>query len=870
MYSKYKKTDGDDYYESDPVGYHVEGMGWKLWVPIIFIFVFLIALTVMTAIQLNSNVSKVSNQDLKEEIREQCGFHHESDSSDGGKSKHKGGGDKCETQFGSYMTARFDSLFHSLKNPASQERDWASEWQECGKSELRHSFDQRMNYLGEWKKQWPVKEEWNIKDLKEYMSDKLDWLGERISLVSVQNENKNENNNDVDIVIENDNKMEVDLKNTVNTAVLQLAIQLNGILDQLSELEDYLGMSQQKVSADDRNLREVIGDGFEEVEELLQQQQLKGDGDESEEEPDIVPVEKRQTQHWLSSGADTDNSKFSRDIQQLQTLVVHDLNKRWGYSMRGSVGSSTTPTTDGNLVFSTDYGGDVFALEHSNGRLVWKRSLNDILGVNERRQGLIVSRSSPTLVPDCGEEGESCLLLGAPGDRGASGYPQQGGTMYTGPVHVVALDAATGETLWQSPALETHPWSQLTASLSVEEGKVFGGITSMETMAPLIDSTYPCCSFRGSAFALDLITGSLLWQTYTIPPQSHRNTLTKKLAYAGAGIKGSNPPIDLYHRLVFFATSQFSMIPNSVSACLTQKSGGDKCLEKDMYPAALLALDMDSGRVVYSHVTHGAAAWTGVCAEKPSDPNCPQPVGQDHTFSQSPVLHAVGEEQRILALQSSGEVWSLRAADGALRWRQQLPPGGSWGCAYDRDQEGFVCAVTGAPRVSSELPQPVTYELADGTIVCDASWWFLDARTGEVRWQTASPYSRPAKDCPPSLFEVDGSSTARVGKCCHVEKWNNPLASAQFASSYGPPAIGGGVVYVTEMTGHVYALDAASGDCLHTVKCEAGAIYGGVSLSRGKQDGLELLTVSCGYGRLQWERQAGCGDRPCSLIAFGL
>lgn len=914
MYSQqrdlYKKTDGDYYEESeDAEGVIVDSLGWRIWLTIAFAIAGIIAIIVMLAVLLNSNVSKVSNQDLKEEIQKQCNpYYRHRDSSgsdedshdhDKGHKKHSGGGDKkCEDEFGHYMTTRFDYLFHS---GGSTHYDWDKEWKdsECSQSEARHAFDQRMNYLTT---QWKPAEEWGIKDFRDYMNDKLDWLGERISLVSVQNENKNENNNDVDIFIENDNKIEVDIKNTVNTAVARLTVMLNDIAEQMDELEQFLSL-QKAASIPDGTLLGLIDSRFDELEELLlnQPKQLKGNSDESDaEEPSPVPTILDTAQFWPSSGADQENTKYSPDMEQQPfTPTTTQLIKRWSYDTRGSVGSSATPTTDGSLLFSTDFGGDVFALEHDTGALVWKRSLNDILGVPESSGGLIVSRNSPVLASGCGRrKGKSCVLIGAPGDRGASGFPQTGGIMYTGPAHMIALDAATGETLWVSPALDTHPWSQLTASVSVAEGKVYGGIHSLEIMAPLVDSSYPCCSFRGSAFALAIETGELLWQTYTIPEQSGKNTRNKKGAYAGVGIKGSNPPVDTDAHLVYFATSQFSMIPDSVGACLRdQKKNGVypgesnfRCLDDNLYPASILALDMDTGAIVISHITYGVNAWNPVCIRKPGDRNCPQPSGYDHAFSQSPVLHEVEGEKRVLAMQRSGVVWSLAAADGAFRWSRHLPSGqlggGSWGCAYDKVQSGFVCAVTGAPEVFLGSPRPVSYSLADGSIACDASWWFLDAQTGAVQWQTLSPYARPSKQCPPLIpnafiqgmrlegvngkAPVSPSRTARVGKSCAPPSTGSVLESSEFARSYGSPAIGGGVAYVTEMSGHLYGLYTANGDCVGSARCEQGGIYGGASLSR--VNGLELLTIGCGYGRLQeeWEKHAGCGDGSCSVIAFAL
>lgn len=931
-YDDYKKTDGDHMQE-----HVVANISWKLWIPIVFVVLALISIIIMLAVVLDFNVAKVSNQDLKNEIRDECGdcggiygggdhtkeleklfddrlsklcaqSLHEYDGS--GSSK------DCEHEFKEYMNARFQHVYKRKdsceqgKQDERSEVDW-SYYMHSGCSSqyasLKKHFDQRMDYMyelvekdcGKQQQQLPYTSDmWDVKDLKEYVSDKIEWLGGKIDLIVV--ENNNDVDNSIDVIIKNENDINVSIKSHLDSATQQLTGLLTDIATVLNQVELYLGMQPEDTArrdSDSRNLRQFIGDGIQDIEDLLSEQEDQIKNIHCTENSDSDDNPTTSAKQWPSSGADTENSKYSEDMTSISRRNVGRLKRRWEYSVDGSVGSAVTATTDGNTVFSTDFAGNVFALSRDTGAVIWKRSVKDILGVSDE-DVVIVSRTSPTLYNNC--RGQPCVILGAPGDRSAGGYNQWGGAFYAGPVKMFALDRYTGATIWVSPDLDSHPWSQIVSSPTVYGDKVFAGINSLEIVAPLIDENYPCCSFRGSAFALDVHTGAIKWQTYTIPKQQQPNSLHSKTAYAGAGIKGSNPPVDSESRLVFFGSGQFSMFPHRISVCLqNEKENGVypgesnfKCLEDGLYPDSILALSIDTGAIVYAHRANGVDGWNPSCTVNAADPNCPKPIGYDYDFSQSPILHSVAGERRIFALQKSGVAWSLRAADGAFRWSRYMPTGllggGSLGCSHDRAQNGFICQITGAAVVYLSTEQQLTYELADGTKLCDASWWFLDAASGEVKWQTASAYAREGRLCPAAIENpyirgvriegpdgqppVSAQKTARVGKSCKPRDVHHRsvIENSEFAKSYGSQAVGNGLAYVTEMTGSLYVLDTKTGDCRALLRCNEGSIYGAPSLSRS-DSGDELVIVGCGYGRLrkEWIKHSGCENGKCSVTAFG-
>lgn len=892
---------------------YVEELSWKIWLPLTLSFIALIVIIALTSVLVDSSVTKVSNQNLKDEIRKQCSPRFFNTDDEGSLEKlfkrycgshHNDSVYKesptCKSQYKSYMNARFQHLYKYMEtcDYESDSDSWDHYMQSsCSESygDMRHYFDVRINYMYEFVKHvCREKNEWGVRDLKEYVGDKLETLDSKLSMIVVnrnQNNNDNDIDNDIDIIIKNENDVVVDINGHIDAVTDSLLSSLStldtslvGLGYTLSSLEEYLGMEQSKRSQ--TNLRQFIADGFDRL--------AAADGGDSSDannnnKNDYV------TEEWSLAGYDLQNSNYNPHIQKINRRNVHSVKRLWQHHVSGTVGTATTSTTDGTLIFGTDFAGDVFALS-KDGTTVWKRSVKSILGVDDA-DVVIVSRTAPALYNDC--LGQECIILGAPGDRGAGGFPQFGGFFYDGPAKMFALNRHTGDTIWISPDLDSHPWSQIGSSPSVADGRVYSGIYSLEIVAPMIDENYPCCSFRGSAFALDASTGELLWQTYTIPEQPKDNKKNVKFAYAGAGIKGSSPSVDADSGLVFFGTGQFSMFPDRISACLqNQKENGKypgesnfKCLQDNTYPDSILALNSATGDIVWSYRPSGVDGWNPTCSINPSDPNCPKPIGPDHDFSQTPIVYNVAGEKRLFALQKSGIAYSLRADNGAFRWSRYIPTGllggGSWGCAHDGQQNGFVCQVTGAPVSFLGNSQQLSYRLADGTLACDASWWFLDGESGEVKWQTLSPYARASSKCPDiignpfirgmTLKGPDGaapvppSQTAVVGRSCNKRDSSSPsdIEHSDFARSYGGISVGNGIAYVTEMTGNMYALDTRNGDCLALMHCEQGSIYGAASLFQGDR---ELITVGCGYGRLrkEWVEHAGCEEGKCSVSAFGL
>eukprot|EP00261_Vitis_vinifera_P039645 XP_019080888.1 PREDICTED: uncharacterized protein LOC104881709 [Vitis vinifera] len=87
-----------------------------------------------------------------------------------------------------------------------------------------------------------------------------------------------------------------------------------------------------------------------------------------------------------------------------------------------------------------------------------------------------------------------------------------------------------------STRLDNHPASLVAVSGTFYNWDFYVGTSSLEEAS---DQEH-CCTFRGSLCKLDTKSGAILWKTLTLPDNGGGMG-----EYAGAGIRGSGPSIDV-------------------------------------------------------------------------------------------------------------------------------------------------------------------------------------------------------------------------------------------------------------------------------------------------------------------------------------
>lgn len=118
-----------------------------------------------------------------------------------------------------------------------------------------------------------------------------------------------------------------------------------------------------------------------------------------------------------------------------------------------------------------------------------------------------------------------------------------------------ALDADNGQVIWKVKQPQ-HPASIITATPRFYGGVIYQPISSFEE-ALALKPGYQCCTFRGSVIALDAATGKTIWQSFTIaqqPAPSRKGpTGVQQYGPSGAAV-WSSPTIDPKAGALYVAT----------------------------------------------------------------------------------------------------------------------------------------------------------------------------------------------------------------------------------------------------------------------------------------------------------------------------
>ena len=438
---------------------------------------------------------------------------------------------------------------------------------------------------------------------------------------------------------------------------------------------------------------------------------------------------------------------------------VQKLKPKWTFTTQGDV--SARAAVVGGGVYFPDWGGYLYRLNAGTGAPVWSKSLVTDYGLSPAQgSSKVVSRTSPAIDGDTLYIGTQATASGA---------------------YLLAIDTKNGSLKWKTQ-LDPHALSADTSSPVVLNGVIYTGVAGLEEAAAA-NPQYPCCSFRGSALAVDARTGAVIWKHYTVPP-----------GYTGGSVWGSSVIPDVLRGTVYITTGNNYATPTSDGfvTCVNGRTLTDEvttsCLSSEDEVDSIVALDMRSGAVKWSHRLWTQDDWNVACLVgfQAGQGNCPNPQGPDFDFASGANLFVIptghGFRQILGAGQKSGVYSALDPDTGKLIWATQVGPGSAlggmeWGSATD------------GKRIYVAIGNLYGIPYNAGTA---GSWSALDPLTGKILWQTPDP--------------------------------NGTL-------DLGPVAVANGVVYAGSMGGapqahSMFGLDAGTGAILWGYASGASVIAG--------------------------------------------
>jgi polyvinyl alcohol dehydrogenase (cytochrome) len=151
-----------------------------------------------------------------------------------------------------------------------------------------------------------------------------------------------------------------------------------------------------------------------------------------------------------------------------------------------------------------------------------------------------------------------------------------------------------------------------------------------------------------------------------------------------------------------------------------------------------MALDMDSGKILWSKQMTQKDAYTAAC-RLPDKTNCAESNGPDFDFSSSPILLSLANGRRmIVAGQKSGIVHALDPDKGGeVLWQTRVGRGGTmggvqWGSAAD--QSNVYVALSDIGRVMLNFSNSTDADPKQG-----GGMFALRLEDGERVWYTPPP-----------------------------------------------------------------------------------------------------------------------------------
>ncbi|MFP5264992.1 MAG: PQQ-binding-like beta-propeller repeat protein [Blastocatellia bacterium] len=368
---------------------------------------------------------------------------------------------------------------------------------------------------------------------------------------------------------------------------------------------------------------------------------------------------------WPLYGRDLAGSHHNAHEKILTPETVARLKPKWVFETGGDV--SSQPTVVGGVVYFGSWDGKEYAVDAKTGKKIWE------------------------------------FETGLPSRSGAS-YAD--GVIYFGDVggRLFALDAKTGEQKWKVK-IDPHPMTVATSAPIYYNGRLYIGVSSREEVVMMGNPKYECCTFRGGVAAFDAKTGEQVWRFYTVkeaPTERGVDKMGRKIfGPSGVGV-WSTVAIDPQAKRIYITT------------------GDDYTKPESEVSDSIMALDLDTGKMVWTYQATQGDVWNASCFQNPKE------CGPDHDFGTIAItFKGPGGKKLVGAGQKSGWFYAVDPKDGKPVWKTEVGPGGMLGgieFGVATDGERVYAAISNHPKQGSVSA--------------------LDGATGKILWQTKSPDGR--------------------------------------------------------------------------------------------------------------------------------
>ena len=277
--------------------------------------------------------------------------------------------------------------------------------------------------------------------------------------------------------------------------------------------------------------------------------------------------------NWLSHGRSYSEQRFSL-LEQISEATIRRLGLAWYLDLDTKRGQQASPLIVDGVMYSTSAWSKVQAIRAATGELLWQ--------------------FDPQVAPEW--DVKSCCGVQ---NRGAAVWK---GRVYVGTLdgRLIALEAETGDVVWQTQTTDTNYRYSITGAPRVVKNKVIIGNGGAEY------------GVRGYVTAYDAATGDQVWRFYTVPgnPAEGFENATMEMAaktwtgewwqQGGGGTAWDSFAFDPELDLLYIGVGNGSPWPRA----LRSPGGGD-----NLFLASIVAVRPDTGDYVWHYQTVPGDTW---------------------------------------------------------------------------------------------------------------------------------------------------------------------------------------------------------------------------------------------------------------------
>jgi alcohol dehydrogenase (cytochrome c) len=449
---------------------------------------------------------------------------------------------------------------------------------------------------------------------------------------------------------------------------------------------------------------------------------------------------------WTSYGKNDFGWRYS-DLNQINTETVARLTPQWIYQTNVPGKNETTPLVFDGLMYVTGPSNNAWALDAITGRAIWS-----------------YKKAPPPAVNLC------CGQVNR-------GFAVRGKTLFKVNVQgtLVALDAGSGNVLWESTLADYKKGYSATSAPLVVKNLVVTGMAGAEF------------GTRGFIDAYDADSGKRVWRAYTVADGG--NSWSGDSWKRGGGSTWITGTYDPELNLIYWGTGNPGPDMN-----------GDMRKGDNLYTCSLLAIDADTGKIKwhFQFTPHDLHDWDAI-----GDPVLTDLVLNGHTVKA--VIQANRNGFFYVLDRATGKVL-LSKAYTQVTWADGIDPNGRPVpiAGQDPTEEGKrTCPGMGGGhnwQATAFSPQTGLYYFTS-TEKC-MLFYKTKQQFVEGQWYQASTVGNEE----PGNGRIDAIDPKTGKLAWFFETISSP--------SGGMLATGGGLVFAGDAEGYLIALDARSGKVL--------------------------------------------------------